>query len=65
MSEIELMPEKLSEDDNSVNVEMFPEEIWFIKYFIENYNPKKIVEIGVSAGGNSVNLLIRMRNCFP
>ena len=57
MSEIELMSEKLSEDDNSVNVEMFPEEIWFIKYFIENYNPKKIVEIGVSAGGNSVNLL--------
>lgn len=57
MSEIELIPEKLTEQDNTINVEMTEDEIWFIKHFIKEYNPKKIVEIGVSAGGNTVNLL--------
>lgn len=57
MNEIELIPGKLSNDDNTINVEMSKEEIWFLKTFIKNYNPKKIVEIGISAGGNTVNLL--------
>ena len=45
------------ENDNSKNVEMSEEEIWLIKHLIEKYNPRKIVEIGISAGGNTVNLL--------
>lgn len=57
MSEIELEAGKLTEDDNRLNVEMSEEEIWFLKHFIKEYNPKKIVEIGVSAGGNTVNIL--------
>lgn len=57
MAEIELKAEKLTENDNSKNVEMTDEEIWLIKYLIEKYDPKKIVEIGISAGGNTVNLL--------
>ena len=57
MAEIELKAEKLSENDNSENVEMSEEEIWLIKHLIEKYNPRKIVEIGISAGGNTVNLL--------
>ncbi len=57
MSEIELISEKLTPNDNSINVEMSDGEIWFVKHFIKEFNPKKIVEIGVSAGGNTVNLL--------
>lgn len=57
MSEIELIPESLTEEDNTINVEMTNDEIWFVKNFIKKYNPKKIVEIGISAGGNTVNLL--------
>lgn len=41
MVEIELIPEKLSEDDNTVNVEMTKGEIWFLKHFIKTYHPKK------------------------
>lgn len=57
MTEIELVPGKIAKEDNTINVEMNQDEIWFLKTFIKNYNPKKIVEIGVSAGGNTVNLL--------
>lgn len=57
MAEIELEAEKLSDDDNLTNVEMSKEEIWLLKHLINKYNPKKIVEIGISAGGNTVNLL--------
>lgn len=57
MTEIELVAEKLSDEDNKTNVEMSHGEIWFIKHLMQEYNPKKIVEIGVSAGGNTVNLL--------
>ena len=57
MVEIELIPKKLSDDDNRVNVEMTNEEIWFLKHFIKTYHPKKIVEVGIASGGNTVNLL--------
>lgn len=57
MVEIELIPDKLSDDDNRVNVEMTKEEIWFLKHFIKTYHPKKIVEVGIASGGNTVNLL--------
>ena len=57
MVEIELTAERLDEQDNTLNVEMSDNEIWFVKHFIKKYNPKKIVEIGISAGGNTVNLL--------
>lgn len=57
MTEIELNAEKLAKEDNTINVEMSPDEIWFLKNFVKKHNPKKIVEIGVSAGGNTVNLL--------
>lgn len=55
--EIELIPNEISKQDNIVNVEMSKDEIWFLKHFIKKYNPKKIVEVGISAGGNTVNLL--------
>lgn len=57
MSEFELVPGKLSEDDNTVHVEMSNSEIWFLKHFIKEYHPKKIVEVGIASGGNTVNLL--------
>lgn len=57
MVEIELIPKKLTDTDNTINVEMLNEEIWFLKHFIKQYRPQKIVEIGVAAGGNTVNLL--------
>ena len=57
MVEIELKPEELSKEDNLERVEMSRDELWFLKHFFKKYNPKKIVEIGVSAGGNTVNLL--------
>ena len=57
MVEIELEVEELSNLDNTINVEMTKDEISFLKTFIKKYNPKKIVEAGVSAGGNTVNLL--------
>ncbi len=57
MSEIELLPEEITEDDNTTHVEMNIKEIAFLKRFIMEYKPKKIVEIGISAGGNTVNLL--------
>ena len=57
MSEIELTSHGISPEDNKTNVEMTDDEIWFLKSFIKKYHPKKIVEIGVSAGGNTVNLL--------
>lgn len=57
MTEIELVVGELSRFDNTINVEMSADEIGFLKYFIKQYHPKKIVEIGVSAGGNTVNLL--------
>lgn len=57
MVEIELISLGIDELDNTINVEMSVDEIWFVKHFIKKYNPKKIVEIGISAGGNTVNLL--------
>lgn len=57
MSEIELNPKKISNSDNTEYVEMSEDEIWFLKYLLMKYKPKKIVEIGISAGGNTVNLL--------
>lgn len=57
MAEIELIADKLSKDDNTTNVEMTKEEIWFLKHFIKTYHPKKIVEVGIASGGNTVNLL--------
>ena len=57
MVEIELISEGISSLDNTVNVEMSDDEIWFLKYFIKEYNPKKIVEVGISAGGNTINIL--------
>ena len=57
MKERELIPKSLSRNDNKKNVLMTDNEIWFLKYLLKKYNPKKIVEIGVSAGGNTVNLL--------
>lgn len=57
MVEIELNVEKLSNDDNTTNVEMTKEEISFLKHFIQTYHPKKIVEVGIASGGNTVNLL--------
>ena len=57
MTEIELIAEKLTEHDNTINVEMSLEEIWFLKHFIKTFNPKKIVEVGVASGGNTVNIL--------
>lgn len=57
MVEIEFIPEEISDSDNTINVEMSNGEISFLKSFIKEYNPKKIVEIGISAGGNTVNLL--------
>lgn len=51
MVEIELEVEELSSSDNTINVEMSMEEISFLKTFIKTYKPKKIVEVGVSAGG--------------
>lgn len=57
MTEIELIPKKLSKEDNTTNVEMIKEEIWFMKHFIKTYRPKKIVEVGIASGGNTVNLL--------
>jgi predicted O-methyltransferase YrrM len=57
MTEFELTPSILSNDDNTINVEMTNEEIWFLKHFITTYHPKKIVEVGIASGGNTVNLL--------
>lgn len=57
MNEIELIPEQLAEEDNTENVLMTKGEIWFLKHFIKKYHPKKIVEVGFFAGGNTVNLL--------
>ena len=57
MVEIELTAEELTSEDNTAHVEMTNDEIWFLKSFIKKYHPKKIVEVGVSAGGNTVNLL--------
>ena len=57
MVEIELISEGIDSQDNVDNVEMTNDEIWFVKHFVKEYNPKKIVEIGISAGGNTVNLL--------
>ena len=57
MKEIELIAKDISPEDNTINVEMSKDEIWFLKYLLKTYNPQKIVEIGISAGGNTVNLL--------
>ena len=57
MVEIELVSGKIGNNDNTMNVEMSKDEIWFLKTFVKEFNPKKIVEVGVSAGGNTVNLL--------
>lgn len=57
MAEIELKVDEITNQDNTINVEMSEEEISFLKYLLKEYNPKKIVEIGISAGGNTVNLL--------
>ena len=45
MAEIELKAEKLSENDNSENVEMSEEEIWLIKHLIEKYNPRTLIHL--------------------
>ncbi|MCR5027393.1 MAG: class I SAM-dependent methyltransferase [Methanobrevibacter sp.] len=47
----------ISLQDNTENVLMSIDEIWFLKKLLEDANPKKIVEIGISAGGTTVNLL--------
>ena len=57
MTEVELIAGDISSKYNTINVEMSNGEIWFLKYFLKKYNPKKIVEVGISAGGNTVNLL--------
>jgi len=57
MNETELIPKELTNQDNTQKILMSNEEIWFVKHFIKKYNPKKIVEIGFFAGGNTVNLL--------
>ncbi|WP_407382077.1 class I SAM-dependent methyltransferase [Methanobrevibacter sp.] len=57
MPEFELIADKISNDDNTTHVEMSNDEIWFLKHFIKTYKPKKIVEIGVASGGNTVNIL--------
>lgn len=57
MNEIELIAGEISQHDNTINVEMSNDEIWFLKYLLKTYKPKKIVEVGISAGGNTVNLL--------
>ena len=57
MVEYELVPGKISKDDTTAHVEMSKAEIWFLKHFIKTYHPKKIVEVGIAAGGNTVNLL--------
>ena len=57
MTEYELIPGKISADDNTTYVEMSKTEIWFLKHFIKTYNPKKIVEAGIAAGGTTLNLL--------
>lgn len=44
MSEIELIPESLTEQDNTINVEMTDDEIWFMKHFIKEYNHKKLLK---------------------
>lgn len=41
MSEIELLPEEITEDDNTTHVEMNIKEIAFLKRFIMEYKPKK------------------------
>ena len=57
MNEFELIPKKITNEDNTLNVEMSEDEIGFIKHLLKKHKPKKIVEVGVSAGGNTVNLL--------
>ncbi len=57
MAEIELIAKELDDSDNKEYVEMSAEELWFLKHLFKKFNPKKIVEVGVSAGGNTVNLL--------
>lgn len=57
MPEFELIADKISDNDNTTHVEMSRDEIWFLKHFIKTYKPKKIVEIGVASGGNTVNIL--------
>lgn len=57
MNEIELIAGDISAQDNTNNVEMSNDEIWFLKHLLKKYKPKKIVEVGISAGGNTVNLL--------
>ncbi len=44
------------------NAEMTENEIEFIKRLIAEYKPKKLVEIGVAAGGTSVAILDELEN---
>ena len=37
MVEIELTSEGLNKEDNTINVEMSADEIWFLKNFIKKY----------------------------
>ena len=41
MTEVELIAGDISSKDNTINVEMSNGEIWFLKYFLKKYNPKK------------------------
>lgn len=39
--EIELIPEELSNEDNTSYVKMSKADIWFLKHLLKKYNPKK------------------------
>lgn len=46
-----------SKDESSLYSEMSREERSFVQQLIQTYQPENIVEIGVSAGGGTINLL--------
>ena len=43
-------------------VELNSQEANFLAYLLKNYNPKKILELGVSAGGSSLLILDTIKN---
>ncbi|MDR1551803.1 MAG: class I SAM-dependent methyltransferase [Holosporaceae bacterium] len=49
-------------DRTKLNIQMSEPEIRFLSYLIRRYKPKKIVEIGVAAGGSSVVILNAIKN---
>ena len=40
MNEIKLIEEDISVHDNTINVEMVNDEIWFLKHLLKMYAPK-------------------------